>query len=63
MANEEVQAFGKTILEGVPDIMNALEALTAIHPFLKGMVHHPSGVLRLMLLVAAYLPFQLIYHQ
>ncbi|KAJ7157924.1 hypothetical protein C8R43DRAFT_996328 [Mycena crocata] len=46
-ANEDVQAIGKTILEGVPAIMSALEALTDIHPFLK----------------AAYLPFKLIYHQ
>ncbi|KAJ7157929.1 hypothetical protein C8R43DRAFT_996337 [Mycena crocata] len=47
IANEEVQAFGKTILEGVPAIMSALETLTEVHPFLK----------------AAYLPFKLIYHQ
>ncbi|KAJ7676925.1 hypothetical protein DFH06DRAFT_1169319 [Mycena polygramma] len=47
MANEEVKAIGNTILEGVPAIMNALETLTEVHPFLK----------------AAYLPFQLIYHQ
>ncbi|KAE9403546.1 hypothetical protein BT96DRAFT_814787 [Gymnopus androsaceus JB14] len=35
------------MLEGVPAIMNALETLTEIHPFLK----------------AAYFPFKLIYHQ
>ncbi|KAJ7250786.1 hypothetical protein C8J57DRAFT_1354883 [Mycena rebaudengoi] len=46
-ANEEVRAIGKTILEGVPAIMGALETLTEVHPFLK----------------AAYLPFKLIYHQ
>ncbi|KAJ7065406.1 hypothetical protein C8F01DRAFT_1366404 [Mycena amicta] len=47
VANEDVQAFGKTILEGVPALMSALETLTDVHPFLK----------------AAYLPFKLIYHQ
>ncbi|KAJ7616828.1 hypothetical protein DFH06DRAFT_1238529 [Mycena polygramma] len=47
MANDEVKAIGNTILEGVPALMSALETLTEVHPFLK----------------AAYLPFQLIYHQ
>jgi hypothetical protein len=36
IASEEVQAIGKTILEGVPAIMNTLETLTEVHPFLKG---------------------------
>jgi predicted DNA repair protein MutK len=35
-ANEEVQAIGKTILDGVPALMSALETLTEVHPFLKG---------------------------
>ncbi|KAJ7312624.1 hypothetical protein DFH08DRAFT_943570 [Mycena albidolilacea] len=47
IANDEVKAIGNSILEGVPAIMNALETLTEIHPFLK----------------AAYLPFKLIYSQ
>ncbi|KAJ7868452.1 hypothetical protein B0H13DRAFT_2281005 [Mycena leptocephala] len=45
--NEEVQAIGNTILEGVPAIMMALETLTEIHPFL----------------MVAVLPFKLMYHQ
>jgi len=36
VTNEEVQAIGKTILDGVPAIMSALETLTEVHPFLKG---------------------------
>ncbi|KAF7375676.1 hypothetical protein MSAN_00456800 [Mycena sanguinolenta] len=47
IANDTVKAVGNTILEGIPGIMRALETLTEVHPFLK----------------AAYLPFQLIYHQ
>ncbi|KAJ6620420.1 hypothetical protein B0H10DRAFT_2215946 [Mycena sp. CBHHK59/15] len=47
VANEDGQAIGKTILEGVPALMSALEVLTDVHPFLK----------------AAFLPFKLIYHQ
>lgn len=39
VANEEIQAIGKTILDGVPAIMSALEALMEVHPFLKGMQH------------------------
>ncbi|KAF8183486.1 hypothetical protein K438DRAFT_1974964 [Mycena galopus ATCC 62051] len=42
-----VKTLGNAILEGVPGIMSALEALTDIHPFLK----------------AAFLPFKLIYEQ
>ncbi|KAF7375681.1 hypothetical protein MSAN_00457400 [Mycena sanguinolenta] len=47
IANDTVKAVGDTILEGVPGIMSALKTLSEVHPFLK----------------AAYLPFQLIYHQ
>ncbi|KAJ7200442.1 hypothetical protein C8J57DRAFT_1736598 [Mycena rebaudengoi] len=42
-----IKALGNAILEGVPGIMSALEALTDIHPFLR----------------AAFLPFKLIYEQ
>ncbi|KAJ6553898.1 hypothetical protein B0H10DRAFT_2201811 [Mycena sp. CBHHK59/15] len=47
VANDKVQAFGKAVLEGVPALMRTLETISQVHPFLK----------------AAYLPFQLIYHQ
>ncbi len=36
VANEEMQAIGQTILDSVPAIMSTLEALTDVHPFLKG---------------------------
>ncbi|KAJ7875478.1 hypothetical protein B0H14DRAFT_55531 [Mycena olivaceomarginata] len=47
LANDEVKAIGNRILEGVPTLMNVLETLMKIHPFLE----------------AAYLPFKLIYQQ
>jgi hypothetical protein len=40
-ANEEVQALGKTILDGVPALMSTLETLTDVHPFLKGVLSFP----------------------
>jgi hypothetical protein len=36
IANSEVQAIGKAIFDGVPALMNGLEALTSVHPFLAG---------------------------
>lgn len=36
VANEEMQAIGQTILDSVPAMMSTLEALTDVHPFLKG---------------------------
>lgn len=62
--NEDLWGLGKTMLEGVPAIMNALETLTEIHPFLKG-TDFPFSMIHtaLYVLPAAYFPFKLIYHQ
>ncbi|KAJ6573541.1 hypothetical protein DFH09DRAFT_1277138 [Mycena vulgaris] len=46
-ANEEVQEFGKAILNGIPALMSALEGLSKVHPFAA----------------AAFLPFQFAYKQ
>jgi hypothetical protein len=36
LENETVETFSRTVLEGVPAIMAALEIIMDIHPFLKG---------------------------
>lgn len=46
--NDKVQAFGKAILEGVPALMSTLEAISQVHPFLKGTVRYCPNILCLI---------------
>jgi hypothetical protein len=36
IANEQVQATGKTIIDGIPQLMEALDSLSKVHPFVQG---------------------------
>ncbi|KAJ6512718.1 hypothetical protein C8R45DRAFT_961144 [Mycena sanguinolenta] len=45
--NEEVQALGKAVLNGIPALMRALKAVSQVHPFVA----------------LAFLPFQFAYEQ
>ena len=40
VANAEVHAIGKTILDDMPALISTLEEVSEVHPFVKGILEH-----------------------